>query len=222
MKFIELSHRITNGLITFPGMPPVEITAYLTREECGRQYGEQSAALLDQIKMINISGTYLDAPLHCIEDGDSIADIPLEKMVDLPTIVVRIKKDRNYFDVDDFETLKIDVNGCAILLHSGHDKKFSTAAYGENPPYLTVEGAKWLIKRGAILVGIDSPLIDNMVIMSEYGNPVHDVILEAKSIVCEDLRGLEQMPDTGALLTAVPPAVEMASFPARVFAKVSD
>jgi len=220
MKFVELNHRITNGLVTFPGMPAVEIDAYLTREECAVDNGK-AVALIDRIRMINISGTYLDAPLHCEEDGSSIADIPLEKLVDLKTVVIRMKKEKGCFDEDDFEPIATtDLNGYAILLHSGHDKRFGTDGYGEDPPYLTVEGAKWLIERGVVFIGIDSPLIDNMIARIEDGIPVHNLILSAKAVVCENLRGLEQMPDTGALLTAVPPAVEMSSFTARVFAKI--
>lgn len=220
VKFIELNHRIVDGMVTCPGHPPVKISPFLSRADAKRKFGETSSCLLDQIEMININGTYIDAALHCFDGGDCIADIPLEKLVDLPTIVIRIKVGRNYFDVDDFEEITEKLEGHAVLLHSGHDKYFSTVTYGENPPYLTVEGAKWLIDRGVIFIGIDSPLIDNFTKTTEYGTPVHHVILEAGAIVCEDLRGLEAMPDTGALLTAVPPRVEMASFPARVFAKI--
>jgi len=218
MKYIELCHRITNGLITFPGMPPVEITPFLTREECGNQFGEKAAALLDQIKMVNISGTYLDAPLHRFEDGYTIADIPLEKLVDIPFITVKIREGRNYFDKDDFKT--IEVNGGAVLLYSGHDEKFGTDEYAVNPPYLTPEGAKFLMEKKVVFVGIDSPLIDDMVRSAELGTPVHDIILSEGAIVCEDMTHLQKVYKQNGTLTAVPPAVEMASFTARVFAKI--
>lgn len=29
MKYIELSHYVKDGLISYPGMPPVEISAYI-------------------------------------------------------------------------------------------------------------------------------------------------------------------------------------------------
>jgi kynurenine formamidase len=221
MKFVELSHRIKDGMVTFPGIPPIKIDNYLSREESGEEFGEKAAALLDRLNIIGISGTYLDAPLHRFEKGYTIADIPLEKLVDLPTIVVKKQDNKNFFDIEDFLEIDIDIKGYAVLLHSGHDKKFGTPEYGELPPYLTIEGAKWLMKKGVVFVGIDSPLIDNMEVLGEVGTPVHDIILIAKSVICEDMRGIEQLPETGALLTAVPPAVEMASFPARVFAKVN-
>ena len=218
MKFVELCHRVTDGLITFPGIPAVEISAYLSREECGRQFGEKAAALLDQIKMVNISGTYLDAPLHISDDGYTIADIPLEKIVDLPFTTVKMRSDRNYFDKYDFTGIGID--GGAVLLFTGHDKKFGTDEYGINPPYLTGDGAKYLIERNVVFVGIDSPLIDDMVRSAEIGLPAHDTILSAGAVVCEDMTNLDKIYGKNGLLTAVPPAVEMASFTARVFVKL--
>ena len=92
MKYVELSHYVTDGLISYPGMPPVEISAFMTREECG-------AAMLDQIKMVNISGTYIDAPYHRFESGYKIGDIPLEKLVNLDTFVVSMDKEKGYFDL---------------------------------------------------------------------------------------------------------------------------
>lgn len=221
MRYIELNHYIRNGLVSYPGMPPVEISAYLTREECGAAYGREAASLIDRISMVNISGTYLDAPYHRFEDGYKIGDIPLEKLMNLTVFVVRMKDDHNYFDVKDLEYLeKEDLRGSAVLLHSGYDKKFGTPAYEIDTPYLTPKGAGWLMERGVFFVGIDTPFIDDYVHAQEKGNPVHDIILSSLSVICEDMCNLEQLPDRGAKLYAIPPRVDMASFPARVFAVV--
>ena len=223
MKFIELNHYIRNGLVSYPGMPPVEISVYLTREECGAEYGSGSAALLDQISMVNISGTYIDAPYHRFEDGYKIGDIPLEKLFALDTYVIHMSNKHNYFDVEDFDSIAgEDLKGTAVLLHSGYDKKFGTPEYEIDTPYLTVEGAHWLMDRGVYVVGIDTPLIDDYVHSAEKGNPVHDIILGALSVICEDMQGIEELPDTGATLYVIPARVEMASFPARIFATVNE
>ena len=222
MRFIELNHVIRDGLISYPGMPPVEISAYLTREQCGGAYGDEAAALLDQIKMVNISGTYIDAPYHKYENGYKIDAIPLEKLFDLRTFVVHLSQERSYFDVEDLESLENeDLEGAAVLLHSGHDKKFMTPAYEIDVPWLTPEGGRWLVERKVALVGIDTQLIDDFNDKSK-GDLVHEIILSAQGVICEDMTGLEQLPDKGARLYVIPPRVEMASFPARVFAVLDD
>ena len=122
MKYIELSHYVKDGLISYPGMPPVEISAYMTREECGAAFGATGAAMLDQIKMVNISGTYIDAPYHRFEDGYKIGDIPLEKLIDLAAYVIHLDARKGCFDIDDFQKLADeDLEGAAVLCHSGHE-----------------------------------------------------------------------------------------------------
>lgn len=222
MRFVELNHVIRNGMISYPGMPPVEISAYMTRAQCGGEYGDEAAALLDQIKMVNISGTYIDAPYHKYESGYKIDEIPLSKLFNLRTFVVHLSHERSYFDKADLEILKDEnLEGAAVLLHSGHDKKFMTPEYEVDVPWLTLEGGMWLMKRKVALVGIDTQLIDDFNDKSK-GDQVHEIVLRAHSVICEDMTGLEQLPDRGAHLYVIPPRVEMGSFPARVFAVLDD
>lgn len=228
MRFVELNHVITNGLISYPGMPPVEISALYTREQCGNTFGGQSAALLDFIKMVNISGTYIDSPYHRFENGYKICDIPLEKCFNLPAFVVDLglntdEQGNPVFDVEDMQKAldTEDIHGGAVLLHSGHDKKFMTPAYAVKVPYCTPEAAQWLIDRGVYVVGIDTQLIDNFNDKSK-GDRVHDTVLGAGSVICEDMKDLDLLPKKGARLYVIAPRVAMASFPARVFAVIED
>ena len=222
MKFIELNHRITNGMVTFPGMPGVVIDAYMTREESGRDYGEKANSLLDRIQMVNISGTYLDSPNHRFENGYTVADIPLEKCANLRYQVVDLPEGKKCFDKEDLQG--VGIKGGAVLLHTDHDQKFGTDAYGENVPYLSVEGAQYLIDKGVVFVGIDTPLIDDNDRMMELGNPVHDIILGAGGIVCEDMTNLKAaIPyQENGRLYAAPARVEMASFTTRVFVQTNE
>lgn len=223
MKFVELNHYIVDGIVSYPGTPGVEITAWKDREEAAKTYGEGGASMLDQIKMLNISGTYIDAPYHRWDEGYRIGDIPLEKLFDLPAFVVHMSKEHNYFDKKDLvEALEgEDLKGAAVILHSGYDKLFGTPEYEIDTPYLKVDGAEWLMEQGVYLVGIDTPLLDSYVDCA-LGNPVHDIILSKLAVICEDMCHIEEIPDRGAKLYAIPPRVDMASFPARVFAVVDD
>lgn len=193
MEFIELSHYIDHGTVSFPGMPPVEISTFMTRKADTNDTG-----YLDFLKMVNISGTYVDAPYHAFEQGEKIGDIPLEKLVDLNTFVVRLTDGKDCFDTSDFQHLEYEnLNGSAILLHTGFDKKYGTPDYSVNMPYLSRKGAEWLIERGVVFIGIDTALIDDYENVEEKGNPVHRVILAAKAIVCEDMKNLDLLPDKG-------------------------
>ena len=221
-KFVELNHYIVNGLVSYPGTPGVEISAWMDRDQSAAAYGEGGASMLDQVKMLNISGTYIDAPYHRYEDGYKIGDIPLEKVFDLRTFVVHMSDKHNYFDVEDLKVLENeDLKGAAVLLHSGYDKKFGTPEYEIDTPYLKIEGAKWLMDRGVVFMGIDTQLIDSYV-DCDKGNPVHDLVLKGESVICEDMQHIEELPDKGARLYAIAPRIAMASFPARVFAVIEE
>ena len=217
MRYVELSHTLEDGMVTFPGDPPVNIGIYMSREEMRKKCGA-AAALLDQIKMINTSGTYLDAPVHRFENGTYICDIPLESLVDLPVEVVPLPEGKSCFEPEDFQELDERVK--AVLLYTGFSSRFNTDRYGDNPPYLSVSGAKYLMEKGVAFVGIDGPLIDKM---NSGDCPVHDIILGEKGIVCENMTNLDLLLGCHmAVLTAVPPRVKMASFTARVFAKIEE
>ena len=165
MEFIELNHVIRDGLISYPGMPPVEISALYTREQCGQTFGGESAALLDFIKMVNISGTYIDAPYHRYEDGYKICDIPLEKCFALPVFTVDLGTDTDEHGNPVFTAARVrralegkPLRGAAVLLRSGHDKKFMTPEYARCVPYCALAAAEWFVEQGIYVLGIDTQL----------------------------------------------------------------
>jgi len=222
VKYVDLSHRISNGTVTFPNFPAVEIKTLYSREDTFMANGstDVSACELKEIKMLGINGTYVDAPSHVLEDGHTIADYPIEKLVNIYGVVVKMDSDKGYFDVKDIEGL--DVKGKAVIFFSGHDKYFGKSQYGENVPYLTPELAKVLVEKGCAIVGVDTPLVDNMATLSNKGVPVHYTLLGADIPIIEDMTNLGELPEAGFTITAIPAAVEIESFPARVFATVTE
>ncbi|MED1189083.1 cyclase family protein [Bacillus paralicheniformis] len=219
-KYIDLSHTIEDGTVTFPGDIPVSIETILDREAASKLNGDgpYSGVEINTIRMVSTSGTYIDAPYHVFADGKQIKDYPIEKLVNLPSVVVKIADNREYFDAEDIDGLHVE--GKAVLFYTGHDKFFMTPEYGKNAPYLTVELANALVGKGAVFVGIDTPLIDNMSKLSDVGTPVHYTLLGANIPICEDMTNLQLLPADGFTITALPPAVALESFPARVFATV--
>ncbi len=208
-EFIELNHKIEHGMETYPGLSLVEVYEHLPRFD--------NNALIDGINLLGISGTYIDSPFHEDPNGDRICDYPLEKLVNLPILVVNKPDSRISFEIEDFDGL--DVSGKAVLLNSKHDRFFGQKEYGIGTPYITVEAAEYLVKQGVVLVGIDSPLVDNIETSAE-AIPVHNTFLSNGVVICEDMTNIAAVEGKNAYLTAVPPRVPLASFPARVFATV--
>jgi arylformamidase len=219
-RWVELSHVISAGMITYPGLPGPEITPHLTRVASRALYAEGTEFAIDRLSMVGNTGTYLDSPFHRYGDGTDLAGLPLERLADLPAVVVRTVGG-GVRGVDVGALAALDVAGRAVLLHTGGDRHWATPEYAVDAPYLTAAGAHWLVERGAALVGIDAANIDDVSPAAGGERPAHSVLLAAGIPIVEHLTGLEEVPPTGARFTAAPPRVAaFGTFPVRAYASV--
>ena len=216
-RLVDLSHVIEAGMTTYKGLPGPLICDYWTREASAALYEDGSTFQIGRVEMVANTGTYVDAPFHRYADGADLAALPLKSLADLPGMVVRKPYENGLaIDVEAFEEL--DVGGKAVLVHTGWSCHWRTDGYGRDHPFLTAAAAGLLAERGATLVGIDSYNIDDTRTRSR---PVHSKLLAADIPICEHMRGLDQLPDTGFRFSAVPPKVAgMGTFPVRAFAVI--
>jgi kynurenine formamidase len=216
-RLVELSHLIEPGMITVPGLPGPEITPHLTRTASRAHYAPGTEFAIDRITMVGNTGTYLDTPFHRYARGYDLGALPLERIAHLPAVVIRTAGcGLRAVGVDAMSS--VDVSGKAVLLHTGGDRGFGTSAYAESAPFLTAEGADWLVEHEAALVGIDSVNIDDL---DDPERPAHTILLAAEIPIVEHLTGLGQLPVRGARFTGAPPRVaRYGTFPVRAFAVV--
>ncbi|MEO7654993.1 MAG: cyclase family protein [Sphingomicrobium sp.] len=216
-RLVDLSHLIEDGMVTFGDLPGPHICDYWARESSAARYDDGSSFQIGRIDMVANTGTYLDSPFHRYAEGNDLARLPLESLVDLDGLVVRRPFEQGLaVDADAFEGL--EVRGKAVLIHTGWDRHWRTEPYKLNHPYLTAAAAEWLAGHGAALVGIDSYNIDQT---SVRARPVHTVLLGADIPICEHMTGLDHVPDSGFRFSAVPPKiVGMGTFPVRAYAVI--
>jgi len=202
-------------MVTYKGLPAPIMCDYLSREESRAHYSPGTEFAIQRIDLIGNTGTYVDSPFHRYADGTDLAGLRLDQLAYLDALVVKPRlEDGMSILTDDLAAL--DVNGKAVLLHTGWDRHWGTDAYFENNPFLTEAGAQLLAERGAALVGIDSLNIDDT---RGSARPAHSILLGHNIPICEHMTGLEQLPATGALFSAVPPKlVGFGTFPVRAFA----
>lgn len=218
-RFVELSHVVSAGMITYPGLPGPEITPHLTREASRRSYAEGTEFAIDRISMLGNTGTYVDSPFHRYAGGTDLAGLPLERLAEVPAVVVRTAGS-GVRAVDVGALAALQVAGLAVLLHTGGDRHWATPRYPVDAPYLTRAGAEWLVGHGAAVVGIDAVNIDDIA-AADGERPAHSLLLAAGIPVVEHLTGLENLPPTGARFTAVPPRVAaFGTFPVRAYATI--
>ena len=224
-RIVDLSHVITDGMITYPGIPAPVLGAHLTFDESASHYAAGTEFSIGTISMAANTGTYLDTPAHRYRDGEDLSVLSLDRMVDLEGVVVRartkVASGTRPIDESDLVTALdgVELAGRAVVIETGHSDRWGTAAYFSEHPYLTDDAVEFLVSVRPSLVGIDSLNIDS----THTGRrPAHSWLLAARIPVVEHLTGLDQLPDTGFRFTAAPPAVRgMGTFPVRAFAVVS-
>jgi len=216
-RIVDLSHEILDGMTTHPGIPPPSISAFLTHEASTARYAPGTTFEIGRIDLVANTGTYLDMPAHRFPGGDDLADLALDRVVDLDGVLVDCRgATERAIGPEAFDG--IGVAGKAVLVATGWDEHWGTPAYLSDNPFLTGAAAQRLVDAGAALIGIDSLNVDSL---TDPQRPAHPAILGAGIPLVEHLTGLGALPSSGWRFFAVPPRIRgMATFPVRAFAIV--
>jgi len=215
-EIIDLSHPIEDGMITYNGLPGPKIADHLSREASREHYAEGTTFQIGSIEMVANTGTYIDAPFHRYADGGDLSQFDLASVANLDGLAFQADSEIRAISPDIFKGR--DVNGKAVLVHTGWDRYWLSSQYFEGHPYLTRDAAEYLKSSGAVLVGIDSLNIDDN---TDGTRPAHTILLGAEIPIVEHMCNLSRLPDTGFKFFAVPAPVKgMGSFPVRAFAVI--
>jgi arylformamidase len=218
-RFVDLSHTIEHGMITYRGLPAPIVCDFLSRERSRDHYAPGTEFQIGHISMCANTGTYVDSPFHRFADGADLAALSLDALAQLDGVVLRATE-REGRAVDAAFLARAlggrGVRGRAVLVHTGWSAHWRTDRYFEGHAFLTGDAARWLVDGGAALVGIDSYNIDDT---DDGSRPVHTALLGAGVPIVEHMRGLDELPDDGFTFTAAPVKVRgMGTFPVRAYA----
>lgn len=215
--FIDLSHTIEHGMVTYKGLPAPLICDHLSREASKAIYEPGTEFQIGKIEMVANTGTYMDTPFHRYADGHDLTGLVLARISNVPGVVVRVAPDAGR-SIGPQAFDGVEIAGRAVLVHTGWDRHWRTDQYFEDHPFLTEAAATRLRDTGAALVGIDSYNIDDI---SRATRPVHSMLLGAEIPIVEHMTRLGDLPDRGFRFTAVPPRIAgMGTFPVRAHARL--
>jgi kynurenine formamidase len=234
-RLVDLSHAYDSQTLYWPSRPPrkfeLESLAfgetprgwfYAANRFCTPEHG----------------GTHLDAPIHFHRGGQTTEQLPLEKLLGSGVRIdvrAQTQKDRNYRltreDVLAFEKRTGTIHpGTIVLLQTGWsrhwprrkdyfgDESAEDASKLEFPSY-GVDAARLLVdERKVAMLGVDTASID-------YGRSqdfeVHRVAAASGAGGLENLTNLDQLPETGFVVIALPMKIAGGSGgPVRVIALV--
>jgi len=217
-RFVDLSHAIEDGMRSYPGFPSPRVGAFITREDSRARYGGKAEFYIGKVEMVGNVGTYLDAPFHRHLNGADLSQLPLQSIAGLEGLVLEGTRisDRAVF-IDCNES---DIEGHAVLVRTGWDRKWGTDGYWTLGPYLSDDAIELIVRARAALVGVDFWNIDDV---ENLSRPAHTRLLESNIPIVEHLTNLSSLPKEGFKFYAVPPPiVKGASFPVRAFAELDE
>lgn len=218
-RLVDLSHDISDGMVTYPGLPTPRTGTFLSREDSRGKYAEGTEFHIGTVELCTNTGTYLDTPYHRYAHGHDLTGLDLGRCADLPAVVLHVAERGQAIGPDVLEDL--DFEGRAVLFDTGWSRLWGSGRYLSNEhPYLTEATVDVLIAGGAALVGIDSLNIDSTV---GGDRPAHSKLLAAGIPIVEHLTNLTELPTSGARFSAVPPKIAgLGTFTVRAFAVVPE
>jgi arylformamidase len=221
LRLIDLSHGLAPGMPSYPGLPaPRFATVFTHAESMARgSYAPGTTFQVASYELAGNTGTAVEAPFHRHEHGADLAGVPLERLANLPGIVIPAVPDGpigpDVFSGRDGAT-PAALAGHAVLVHTGWARRWGGDDYFRSGPFLTAEACHLLVSAGVALVGIDCANVDDM---GDTSRPAHTILLGADIPIVEHLCNLEALPPSGFHFFAVPPAIAGGtSFPVRAFA----
>jgi arylformamidase len=212
---VDLSHEIVAGMRTYPGLAGPELTTITSRTDSAARLASGASFEIESLTLLGNTGTYVDAPYHFHADRADIAGLPLERLVNVPIVMIRMHG-RSEVSADDLGQ-RDRLWGRAVLVHTGWSRHWGTPRYLDlDCPHLRADAVAALVDANVALVGIDSLNIDDP---TDSARPAHHGLLGADIPIVEHLTDLDSVPDVGARLTVLPAPVRgMASFPVRAVA----
>mgnify|MGYP001440040834 FL=1 len=176
MAIIDISLSLNPDFPVWPGHPEI-------RFERIQEIGKGSKANVTQIELGAHSGTHVDAPLHFLADGFDVTGLDLGILIG-PALLIDVS-DVQVVNAALLETLSIPQDTERLLIKTSNSQLWSENNTDFNPDFVAVSnsGAKWIVKRGIQLVGVD------YLSVAPYGNsgPTHRTLLQAGVIPVEGL-----------------------------------
>lgn len=127
------------------------------------------------------TGTHIDAPLHFVPNGATTNDIEVNKLIGNALVLVF---SGTVIKQEDLEQKNIPAGTSKILLKTNNSSNgWFKKPFDTNFVAIDKSAAKWLVKRGVQLIGIDGPSIQKYTDTKE----THVILLENNVVILEGL-----------------------------------
>ena len=144
----DISVPVRHGGLVYPGNPPISITAV-------QSIAQGNTANVSRIDLGSHTGTHVDAPLHFMDGGAGVDELPLDVLIG-PARLIAFGDE--VMSVGEAELRRHDLRGVTRLLLRTRNSGWLASGSPEFHPdftHVAPDGAEYLVSIGVRLVGVD-------------------------------------------------------------------
>ncbi|MHB1654211.1 MAG: cyclase family protein [Desulfitobacteriaceae bacterium] len=196
MQIVDLTLELSDGLKTYASHPALEIKDASTfASSRGRYIPPCNGFASKWLGLSDHSGTHIDAPSHFVENGDSIDQIPVEKLMGTAIMLDCSHKKPDELvtaymleEAEKRQGLYVESEDIVLVRTYeglwGDDGFFKAKSFSE-------DAARWFAEKEVAIVGLDLANADES---SNMARPVHLTLLSQSILIIENLCNLDQLP----------------------------
>lgn len=195
MKYMDLTHLISDDMPVFPGTETPNLTEANTLEKDGFK-----ETLLE---MYSHTGTHMDAPAHLFKKGVFLDEMPMQTFVGQAAVVDCTNlHEGDKICLSQLKGIEDKLNQIDFLLfNTGWNKKWGTPEYYGEFPVASQEVLEVLIQNNIKGIGLDTISLDPM---ADENLTLHRVVLSQDMVIIENLVNLDKIKADTFLFCALP------------------
>lgn len=204
-KAIDLTHTVSTSIPTWEGDCGFSHNMLLDYKDCTTSVKFR----VQKINMLAGVGTHIDAPAHCIPGSKTIDELSLDMLIS-PCVVIDVttQAHESYSltsnDIIAFEQMHGQIaDDSFVIIHTGWARFWDQPNKYRNHlvfPSISIEAAKYLLKRNIVGLGIDTLSPDR----PKDNYLVHAAVLGAGKYIVENIAHADLLPPNGSFAFVLP------------------
>lgn len=175
-NFIDITFPVSEALPIWPGSVGFSHNWH-SKIETGATNNSSSFSIDSHL------GTHLDAPMHFVENGKSLIELEISKLIG-KAYVAEIRN-KNTITAKDLEKIQIPDDCKKLLLKTDNQIYWKNGITTFQEDFCSIDktGAQWIVDKRLDLIGIDYLSIQKF----HDGPETHQILLQAEVIIVETL-----------------------------------
>ena len=183
-RIYDVSVPISTGGLVYPGNPEILI-------EPQQAISKGAGANVSKVTFGSHTGTHVDAAKHFFDDGQTVDQIPPEKLVGPAILIAFDEPDRVSVGAADLQARGL-AGQKRVLIRTRNSGQLSNPVFDPAYAFLAPDGAEYLVTLGVELVGVDYLSIEQF---HSGHHRTHRTLLQKNVVIVEGLSLSE--PDPG-------------------------